>query len=117
MDQKKEFAPLAHDEIEKPLIKSAKSLMVVSLDVITAGVKAWPTSCFPGGTPYHRVNSETRRIFRKSHREALSDLGLNPRDYDFQRFRLEGRKYKRFNLPSFSITIVQNNKLRGVELC
>lgn len=113
---KKDFEILAHDKMKRPLAKSEKSLMVVSLDIIVAGVKVWPTSCFQGQTPYHRINSETRRKFRKEYANALVDIGLNPNDFSFRRFRLDERKYKRFNLPQFSITIIQNKNLRDVKL-
>jgi hypothetical protein len=106
------------NELEKEVISNIKRLLIVSLDVVEAGLKVWQSTgegCCWGKTYMFR-SSERKALVMNTFSE-LERMGLNPENYkiDSEIIRKGNYKYKWWDVPNLEIKKIIRRGLRGVE--
>lgn len=111
-------AKLSEPELFTKLLRGTNSLLVLSLDVLEAGVNSsaqWPTTGSRGWKPYHMLTPTTRATFFTNPITELTRLGLPALDYRMSSKITKSVPFKGGVVNDFKHVQIYHKSLRGLQ--
>ena|SRR3989344_5164481 len=103
------------DDLENLLTSVHKALLILSFDIVEAGVRGWSHHGGSNGwAEYAAFRGSTRRQFYQDDNSALRNLDLHPEDYVKKEKEFRKRRYLKLELPGFRAKIIHQKDLRGL---
>lgn len=103
------------DTLNGVLSQAHKAALVISLDVLAAGIGIWPRSGSKGWPEYVALTGPTRRAFFKSPGTVVTGLGLTTADYRLGEKAFAARTHKGVGVTPFRVKYVANKNLNGLS--
>jgi len=114
--QKKRTTPLLIRGLQSTLIRCHKAVLILSLDIVEAGLRHWPRSGSKGWPEYCGLTGTERRKFFKYSGSSLSSLSLDPEDYVVKERKFRGRRYLGEAMDGFRGKLIYHKSLNGLKV-
>ncbi len=111
-------AGLSESELRTKLLAGTKSLLVLSLDILEAGVscsKPWPITGSRGWKPYHMLTPTTRNSLATNPILELTRLGLPAHDYHMISRVVKDTEYQEDVVNDFKQVQIYHKSMRGLQ--
>lgn len=109
-------SPLIINDLEATLVQSHKAVLILSLDVVEAGLKIWKKSGSNGWPEYAALSGPDRRSFFTEPKLTLRNLFLNPENYFIEEKKFGARKHLGKKMAGFRARAIYNKDLNGLSV-